>query len=130
MMAAALAGCSRPLTHRLYFLVPPGGSQGGSQTSRNMLFLQRVLGLLPDGRAGSPSKGSRSEGILIRCPDHFSWFLPKEQQLCSELPILSQRLSPAALQRNLIFSRFLYPQPGPFSRCPEFMAIGEGWNIG
>lgn len=87
MVAAVLAGCSRPQSHQLYFLVPPGRSRGGSQTSRNMLFLQRVLGLLPDGRAGSTSKGSRSEGILIRWPDHLSWFLPKELQLCSELPL-------------------------------------------
>lgn len=87
MVAAALAGCSRPLSHQLYFVVPPGKSQGCYQTSRNMLFLLRVLALLPDGRAGITSKGSRSEGILIRCPDLFSWFLPKEVQLCSELPL-------------------------------------------
>ena len=83
-----------------------------SQARKDQLSLQRVLslpgGLLPIGQAWKISKGRWPRGILIRCPNSFSWLLSMQKSSGSapsllwtvELLTLSQRLSPATLWKK------------------------------
>ena len=111
-------------------LTPPGGTPKHSKASRELLSLQRVLGL----PWGNTSQERRPGDILTRCLNNLNWLLSTRRSSGSTLSLsrisklltLSLRLSSVTLQRKLISAACICDS---FSHYPELMTIGESWDI-
>lgn len=113
------------------FLALQLGFSRHSLTRMDISCVQWALGppwgLLPVGRAGKTSRGSRPRGILIRC---LNWPLLIQRSCSSTLsfsPVVRTCYPSSQAEPTLLGLLYLWSHSLGF--YPELMTKGEGWDI-